>query len=1152
MTQFSFLQNQPPEYIEDWLIIGPFRGATGSAELSEDYLHGETVVVPSAGDPRLNERPWTPAHAPGGRYSFLQAEWPFTDYAVAYAHVYVHSPAPMECRMVVGSDDGIAVFLNGEQVFVCDINRAWNPEQDRFHVQLQQGWNRVLLKIRNGAADWLFSARFADDEGRQVPSLEYRLDNPDPLERFGIPMRYADLQLQLSVEQIQGDVVKARMGVANLGDYEASDVRLVHGEETLWEKSSLTGGASAATLLDLRRDELAQVVQGGLLQVYWQTGSEYRRAGVEISRPEQWILALGKDGVAPFDRPEAEELARLSAACSAIPRHGPELSNRAAAVLRAGLEDPEKGLQEARSARQALEALGEELKSVRVHLVAQSHIDMAWLWDWQETRDVVFPLTFRRALEMIGRHEDYVFTQNQPLGLATVEETHPELFRDIAEQVRAGRWVTTGGQWLEPDTNMVSGESLVRHALYGQRYIHSRFGSVHSTGWCVDNFGHCWTLPQILRRAGIRNYLFGRCGKGYPVFWWEGPDGSRVLAAHMRHGLPGPQLAEEAVRTIQDYGLHQMMFVFGGGDHGGGATDEDIALVRQIQNDELAPDVRISGGQEFFDSVRAESGKLPVVREELNFQFPGCWTSQGRMKVLNRRLENTLFAAEVWASLASLGDLGWRPQAYPAADLERGWKTLLLNQFHDILPGSGIHEVHEEAEQRYAAAILAAEDVLRDSAQRIACGPRQEEQTDNIAVAVFNPLSWTRADAVEVDLDLPAGWKSLVVSGEHGKEWPAQIVDGSAGGRARIVFVAHEVPACGYRVFHIRRGKASSDVKASQMRMGNGLLDVGVDGATGSISSLMWQGQEMLAGPSNYLLAHEDTPPTMAAWELGLTGREAPVEVQRVDVVENGPVRCTMAIRSGFGQSTFEQRVSLYDGLDRLDCSFRADWMERNVLLAAHFQLAARPDSALYEIPYGWVERRATGQEMPALNWVLIRGMKAGLALLNNGRHGFNYRDGALSMSVLRGPTDPDPHADEGAHEVGWALLPHAAARGPEYVSRRAREFNAPLVGLVLVGRQEAQSRSLLQVDCEAVEVGALKRGEDSQALVVRLVETAGDSWDVHVTTPAPPVEVREVNLTELDGVPMTCSESGFDFHIGPFEIRTFSMRFPDPQDYHL
>lgn len=1149
MSEFPYKHQKTRQYIENWLILGPFRTDQGLSDIETDYLFGETVELPSKGQPRLAERPWTAVKAPGGKYSFLNAGWPYTDYAVAYAHVYVHSPVDMDCRLVVGADDGVMVFLNGEHILTNDVNRAFNPEQDIVEAHLHPGWNRLMLKIRNGTADWAFSARFADSRLQTIETLDFRLDNPDPANRFGIPCRYADIRSRLECISAEAGRVCCRAVISNLGDYSAKDLcLLLDGQEQIhWEE--LHGGAVGTAELTVPEGRIRELIAGELATLRWQTASEHRMVGVSLGQPLGWLQRLVHSFADANLRRRALEFEQKASACITMPGYGQQMNERAMKIL-ACVGNGDGSLELALEKGEALlREVNERLQGITVHLVAQSHIDMAWTWDWRETVDVVFPMTFGKALRMMDAYPEYKFTQNQMLGMAKCEEVYPEMFAQIQQRIREGRWVPIGGQWLEPDTNMPSGESLARHCLWGQRFAKSRFGKTHRTAWATDNFGHCWTLPQIFARSGIENYLFGRCGKGYPVFWWQGPDGSRVLAAHMRFPLPGGRLAEEALQTVTDYKVSHLMYLFGGGDHGGGPNEEDMAAIERLRQAEPSPRISLSGGQDFFDGIRPEAEGLPVVNEELNFQFEGCWTSQAEMKLRNRRLESLLYSAEALSAAARLPDLGWRPLGYEKAELDCAWEALLLNQFHDILPGSGIHDTHTEALQRYIDAEESAGRALSRAARRIASAAGT--LGDGLPVVVVNSLPWERTGPVEVEVELPGGWKGIVAVDSDGRQAPAQLVGQASGGKARVLFTAWGVPALGFRTFWLRKEKSASDLKAHATSvLSSSLLEAAFDPASGALKSLTAGGREYLSGASNCLAALEDRPPSMSAWELGLTGRESPAVAGKVEILEQGPARITLRVKSSFGGSDFCQDISLYHGLDYLECRFEADWKERETLLVSKFSLACRPDSALYEIPFGYAERRGTGEERPALNWVAVEDPEQGIALLNNGRHGHAYQSGDLRLSVLRGTTDPDPVADIGHHAVKWALYPYTGTWKDACVARRGREFNTPMLALeAQPGRKGPFQMSLASLDASNVDLSCLKRREDSEELVVRLVEVTGSTANATLTLASPILEAAALDIPELEKMDKPCTVDGNRLMVSlkPFEIATFALRVGQP-----
>jgi alpha-mannosidase len=388
----------------------------------------------------------------------------------------------------------------------------------------------------------------------------------------------------------------------------------------------------------------------------------------------------------------------------------------------------------------------------KVHMIGNAHIDPVWLWQWTEGYQEV-RATFTSAVDRLDEFPEYVFTCDSALFFAWVEESDPALFERIRAHVQSGRFQVIGGWWIEPDCNIPGGESFVRQALYGQRYLRERFGITATTGANLDSFGHNATIPQILAKSGCDSYVFLRPGPAEkelpaPLFWWESPDGSRVLAYRIPHEYCAPkddigEHVQQAIATLPEDGEEWAVF-YGVGNHGGGPT---IANLKQIR--ELGEAYFPSSLRAFFDDVKA-NGALPTVRGELQHHGVGCYTSHSGIKRWNRRAENLLMRAEKWSAVAA--QLG--VQAYPAERLREAWKLLLFNQFHDTLAGTSIAPAYEDARDQIGHACSLATNAFNAATQSIAGAIHVEREDDVRAVVVFNPHPWP----VRTDVELEYTW----------------------------------------------------------------------------------------------------------------------------------------------------------------------------------------------------------------------------------------------------------------------------------------------------------------------------------------------------------------------------------------------------------
>jgi len=795
------------------------------------------------------------------------------------------------------------------------------------------------------------------------------------------------------------------------------------------------------------------------------------------------------------------------------------------------------------------------LSDITVHCIGNAHIDAAWLWRWDETVRVVRE-TFESALDRMEETPEFVFTCSQSVYFRWMEEQYPELFARIRERVAEGRWDLAGGWWVQPDCNIPSGESLVRQALYGQRYLASRFDQVATVGYNPDTFGHCNVIPQILAKSGMDAYLFFRPGPHEKTlegetFWWEAPDGSRVLASRPpHHYCTGEEDLAERLRTAAEQAppqLADVMCFYGVGDHGGGPTKRAIASMVASTGTPGGPKARFACIEDFYREARRDEAPLPVLRDDLQHHAPGCYSVHSEVKRRNRECEQLLSAAE---SMATLAWAAGGPD-YPDAEITQAWAALLFNQFHDILAGTSIPEVYEDANEMYDEAEGLAQDALEPALTSLAA--RADTRGEGLPLVVFNPLSW--AHEVPVEVEIPWDYRLDLVSvwGPDGRQVPVQIdrIQGSAaGGMLRIVFLA-KVGPLGHAVYHCRpaQPEAFPAVGAVGCEMENELLRVAVDGQSGRLASVFDKanGVEVLSQPAADFLVLTDRSDT---WSHGVPAFRDVVgrfSGAQVSVAEAGPVRAVLRIESAYGQSSLRQDLILWKGSGLVEGRVQLDWHEQHAMVKLAFPLHLDQATVTYETPYATIERAANGDEEPGQQWVDVSGVAAGtsrpygVALLNTCKYGFDVLGTEARISVLRSPVyafhepreiDPNEtyrYIDQGLQSFTWALLPHLGSWGENRVVEHARELNAvPLVYLDTPHEGEWPAEGAnVSVEPESVHVTALKRAEDGDGVIVRLVETRGEAASA-------------------------CLGLGFlgktwEGPVGAYEIKT--LRFPEPGD---
>lgn len=820
----------------------------------------------------------------------------------------------------------------------------------------------------------------------------------------------------------------------------------------------------------------------------------------------------------------------------------------------------------------------ENPKDYTTHVVGYAHIDMAWLWRWEESVHDIMYHTFLNQLHLMDADPDYTFAQDQAIVYDMVERFYPDIYKAIAEKVKTKNWIPVSSTWTQMDENMPDGESLVRQFLYGQKATKQRFGRYGRVAWQPDVFGHPWSMPQIARKSGIEFFLFNRPHDPNrpPIIWWQGLDGSRILGYSTPDEYVGTidhhRTTEMSMANARRMGVKNMMLLYGTGDHGGGPNPNDLAMIGKLNASQADVRVKTTRVEDYFDLLLTEKRDFPVVNGELNSVFEGCYTTQADMKLHNREAEQLLLAAEKMSEISVINRFR---DYFPTRDVGEAWKLALLNQTHDLLPGSGIAPIYKDAARQYDEISERGRRALDFSLQCI--GMHVNTRGEGVPLVVYNTQSWDRTGLVMAEISGSSLPSNMVAA--HGPETtPVQFVGpvskDANGQRAKIMFVARAVPQMGLKLYKIlpapeRVASSPNLVKAGMEPrpfLENGLLRVEFDSATGNIVRLFDKkaNRETLREQANTLVALEDTnaqamkvAPEYAgpAWDLGLTGAAWNMEQgSSIQMIEHGPVRATMRIVHHFRKSAFTLEVSLIAGSPRVDVGMAMDWHERNTFLKVGFPVAGATGKVASEIPYGVIERDQTGKEMPMGKWVDISGAGYGVAILNSGRHGFDAKDGIIRVSAIRGPTVPDPRTDEGLHSFGYSVYPHHGDWREGKVEFQALEFNSPLLALqeplhdssdelAVEGRGTlADSFSFVKTGSDHVILYAMKQMEgfyDTDS-ILRFFECEGRPGEVSLEFP---FKVRAVEANLLEDMTGPLGEgSRIKFSVRPWEIKTVRL----------
>lgn len=783
-----------------------------------------------------------------------------------------------------------------------------------------------------------------------------------------------------------------------------------------------------------------------------------------------------------------------------------------------------------------------------LYLMGQSHLDVAWLWPLAETKRKI-ARTMSNQLALMDEYPEYTYTQSQPYLFQLVKTLYPELYERIKQAVKEGRIVPEGSMWVEPDTNLPGGESLIRQALHGKRFFKEEFGVDNEMLWLPDVFGYAGNLPQIMKGCGIKYFastkLFGtydNIADPFPhnTFMWEGIDGSQILTHLMNYGDYYPIrinpsfLIHQWNDRVQLEGISTRLTQFGHGDGGGGSNRDDLEFMRRLGNLEGVPKTKHGSPIEYFED-QIEKG-IPDKKYVGELYYPahrGTYTTQAIIKKLNRKAEIGFREAELWGAAAAL----LHNRTYPHEELDSLWKILLLHQFHDILPGSSIHRVHEEAQielkelnRNVYGMALVARDALTDD--------------DDSRVTVFNSLSWPRRELVA----LPAGVHGI--ANESGEVLPVQLHEG-------VRFAEVEIPSMGWSTYkavpEAADSPAVSAVMATESHLENEWIALEIN-EKGEIARIFDKetGTEWAADRCNVMRMYRDQNSDFDAWEIDRRYSLAPVELNasaKITVTANGPLFATIRVERELNQSTMVQDIRLRAGSRRVEFHTTIHWREKNKLLKVDFPVRVHTNESLQEIQFGYVKRPnhasrphdADRYEVVQHKWSALAETNRGFALLNDCKYGISVNDNTMSLTLLRAPTWPDETSDQGVHHFTYGFTFWNGAFLDSPVVREAYELNYP-VNLVSGGSQEMQS--LLSIDQANVIAETVKLAEDgSSDWIVRLYESKGASVACELRFGLSLKAVYDTNMLEENMAELPHEGEHVRLEFRPFEVKTIRLQ---------
>jgi len=746
-----------------------------------------------------------------------------------------------------------------------------------------------------------------------------------------------------------------------------------------------------------------------------------------------------------------------------------------------------------------------------IHMIGNAHIDPVWLWRWPEGVSEMIS-TCRTMVEMLKNSDDLIFTKGEAMMYEWIEKTDPQLFDEIVKLVKSGRWNIVNGWWVQPDCNIPSGESFVRQSLYGKRYFKEKFGIDVKVGYNVDSFGHAATLPQILKKSGFDYYVFMRPGpneKSLPsLFRWRSPDGSEVIAFRLSRNYETRRDKGDLERQIRAYledtsNLGSTMVFYGVGDHGGGPTIEDIDYIRKHKDFSDEIKLEFSSPDRFFGGIRDKKETLPVVEDELQYHSIGAYSVNSKMKILNRKSENALTTAERFSTIVSVVE----GITYPYDVFEKAWKSLLFNQFHDLLGGTAIKEAYEDAYNELGGVISDAEKIKHLSLQTLS--KDIDTRGNGLPFVIFNPSAFEREEYVEFEPWL--NWEEwderiLIDSDGHEVEYqkvhPTELMNNTY----RILFKA-KVPPLGYSVYWLKNGKPSR-VKKHLIYGDNfienefyrlKLTDEGYINLYDKQKNIQY-----FSEPSCVLVVVKDDSDT---WSHGISqySREHELLKARKVKIENGKLESKIRIEIIYKRSKILEDITIHAGDPVIRVHFIVDWHEPFKMLKLKY-LFNEIKRVIAEVPYGMIERPLNGQEYPMQRGLFFENDNCGFTIVNNGKYAYDVLDNEARITLLRNP----PYAwhipyrikrnetlyftDEGIQEFDiWmsGYSPYQIGEG----LKTARSLNEPLeiFSIPKHAGKFAPRNSFFEVNGEGVLLEALKMSESKDgSAIIRLWETTG------------------------------------------------------------
>ena len=782
--------------------------------------------------------------------------------------------------------------------------------------------------------------------------------------------------------------------------------------------------------------------------------------------------------------------------------------------------------------------------------IGHTHIDVAWLWTVAQTREKV-ARSFSTVLKYMEEYPEYKFMSSQPALYQFLKERYPETYEKIKERVKEGRWEPEGGMWVEADCNLTSGESLVRQFLYGKKFFKDEFGIDSRILWLPDVFGYSGALPQIMKKSGIKYFMTTKLAWNqinkvpYDTMMWRGIDGSEIFT-HLITTLGVGQSEADFFTTYNGMlhpdailgGWHRyqnkdinndILIAFGYGDGGGGPTREMLETSKRMEKGIRGiPKVRQEFAGNYFEELeeRVEGNKsLPVWEGELYFEYHrGTYTSMGRNKRSNRRCEQLLMDAELLEVLTGTSE---------KEEMDKIWRTVLLNQFHDILPGSSIAEVYEVTKKEYAEIESRLAEMIAEKLNLLMDGGQDK-------ISVFNTLGFDRNDVVSL-----GDCHAAALTDESGKIYPVQ--ETAQGAVAYIT----DIPAKGGKTLQLLDTvkEEASRIQITENGIETPFYRISIDenGLFTSIYDKECDREVLKAGEKgNLLRMYEDKPMHYDCWDIDMYYSEKYWDAEKADKIqwtEEGPVRATLEIQRTISNSVIKQKIHFYADSRRIDFSTWVDWKEHQHLLKVHFPVNIHSDEATFEVQFGNLKRKIHGNtswdearfESCGQKWMDISEGHYGVSLLNDCKYGYSAKDSNIALTLIKSGIEPNKTADQEEHVFTYALYPHKEMWSAAGTVQEAYKLNQPAY---------ATKGELKNTDKDNIIIETVKPAENGDGIIVRLYDCENSLTKATLTFAEGMLEsVEECNLMEEKEADIEACGNSFTVSVKPYEIKTYRVR---------